>query len=1065
MISGSRKYVYIKDDVHATEVIDHLSGFNRLGYDVETTGLNIIGGEDRLLLMQLGTEEVAYLFDPRKMDPMLLQGILEDPNILKIGHNLKFDYQATRCELGIQLDNMFDTMLAYRLLNSGLVREAATGKLVANGLANKNKKQFPYKGLNYLTEHFLSISLDKSVRSSFSDRQYDREFTDKQLAYAADDVLVLHPLCDLLSQQLENEGLIDTAVLEFEFLRAVSEMEINGVCIDKEHWRKIIADCAQYKDQIASRISEILEPFQDQNTLFGTSTVNIGSKEQILDAFHNLGYEIENTEEKTLKKIDHDLANSLLEWRGYDKLISTYGEAILRRINRNTNRLHFTLLQLGTHTGRLSSEKPNIQNIPQDKDEGEVTVSFRECFRAAPGNKILTADYSQCIPVDELVCTQYGISPMGECFSSEIQVPSMNELGTTPISAYLPKGRKETIKITTVDGFTVSSTRDHRLLTDHGWVEAGNISSHHRLVLSRDWLWYNPQLKRRDALFCEMLGYWTGDGSFCSGGVQFAKGEDKYQDVYFYLDQIAQSCFKKDLKDHDGTSSWDLIGKKIKEEFRRWGCSPAKASEKEVPSLVLQSGRWGIQSYLRGLFEADGWFIGTEKNNVVAFSTRSEKLSRQVQLLLLGLGIFSKRSSYYEKTTLGGKDYSGVQYRVSICDSFNLDLFEREVGFISQIKKEILANRKVCRYRSTSDYVVLSEEAIKTLQEMAKKEANWHSIRREFFMNYYNSSQGKLRDYTRSKLHELFTRYPSIPPVIGWEHKAYSAPVKVETVGEKEVADLTVPEQHAFSVGGVFVHNCELRILAEVSQDRRFIEIFESGGDLHIITAQQVFGFSDKELEIFKKVKKEDHPDNNLLDLFGENDLSIYHKVSDFRSKTKVINFGIAYGLSAWSLAERFKISTEEAEGILNDYFSTYYGIKRWLDKNGHESIALRYSKTILGRKRYYHLADPEDEYLFRKSKNSVRRAGNNAVIQGTNADITKEALNRLQREYDNLGHSKLLFTVHDEIVSEVPEDKAEVVAKIKAEVMRQAFHRFVKTVPVGKDDEVSVTIADHWTK
>jgi DNA polymerase I-like protein with 3'-5' exonuclease and polymerase domains len=90
---------------------------------------------------------------------------------------------------------------------------------------------------------------------------------------------------------------------------------------------------------------------------------------------------------------------------------------------------------------------------------------------------------------------------------------------------------------------------------------------------------------------------------------------------------------------------------------------------------------------------------------------------------------------------------------------------------------------------------------------------------------------------------------------------------------------------------------------------------------------------------------------------------------------------------------------------------------------------------------------------------------GNNAVIQGTNADITKEALIRLQEAYDNIEGAKLLFTVHDEIVSEVPADRAEEIAEIKAEIMKQAFHRFVKTVPVGPDGKVSVNISSHWAK
>lgn len=645
-----RNYIYVEDEYKAEEALEYLSTCPRLGYDVETTGLKVVEGIDKLLLMQLGTEEVAYLFDPRKIDGRMLGPILEDPNILKIGHNLKFDYQATRKQLGIQMDGMFDTQLAYRLLTSGLIDDHRGGFIP---MGEKHKKQFPYKSLAFLAKKFLGIEMDKSVRTSFINHQYRKEFTPRQLQYAADDVLYLHPLVDVLSGMLMDEGLIDTALLEFEFLRPVSEMELNGVTLDQEHWRRIIQDAKNQSDVVRQEITTILEPFQEQHTLFGASTVNISSKDQILAAFDKLGHNLENTEEKTLKSVDHALARLLLKWRGYDKLVSTYGEPVLAKISRIDARLHATFHQLGTTTGRLSSDKPNLQNMPQDREDEFVKISFRECFKALPGNKMLTADYSQC----------------------------------------------------------------------------------------------------------------------------------------------------------------------------------------------------------------------------------------------------------------------------------------------------------------------------------------------------------------------------------------------------------------------------ELRILAEVSQDRRFIEIFEGGGDLHMITAQQVFGFTDDQRDIYNEVKKKDHPATRLLDFYSESDVSMYHKIYDFRNKTKVINFGIAYGLSAWSLAERFKIPQSDAEKILDDYFDTYGGIKRWLDLNGHESIALRYSRTLIGRKRYYTLAAPEDDKMFRRSKNATRRAGNNAVIQGTNADITKEALNQLQRVYDTIEGAQLLFTVHDEIVSEVPEDRAEEIAEIKAEIMRHAFHRFVKTVPVGKDDKVGVTIADHWNK
>lgn len=646
------EYIYIDNDREAQKAVDYLSTFDRLGYDTETTGLEIVKNKVKLLLMQLGTEEVAYLFDPRKMDAQILKEILESKSILKILHNAKYDYQSTKYDTGIVLRNVFDTMLSYRLLTSGLIEDGQGGYVPA-GFRDKNKKIFPYKSLNFLCQKYLGITLDKEVRKSFTDNQYTKEYTKKQLEYAAKDVIVLHPLCDILSEALTTEELIDTALLEFEFVRAAAEMELNGVHINKEKWRHIIASAKKEADGLKDTIATMVAPLSDQNTLFGASTVNIKSQPQLLDIFQKLGYDLESTDEKVLKTCKHPLASFILEFRAYEKLISTYGEAILKKIDRDTGRLHYTLHQLGADTGRLSSEKPNIQNIPQDREDQEVKISFRECFEAEPGNSILTADYSQC----------------------------------------------------------------------------------------------------------------------------------------------------------------------------------------------------------------------------------------------------------------------------------------------------------------------------------------------------------------------------------------------------------------------------ELRILAELSQDRKFLEIFQRGDDLHIITSQEVFGYSDKELETYLKIKSKDHPDANLLDWFTDKEVSIYKTVADFRDKTKTINFGIVYGLSAWSLAGRFKIPQNEAEEILDNYFKTYRGIKNWLSQNAHRTLSNRYAQTIIGRKKYFHLADPEDEEKFRRSRGAVRRMGNNSVIQGTNADITKEALIRLQDAYDEIEGVKLLFTVHDEIVSEVPADMVEYVSELKTEIMKQAFHRFIKTVPVGKDDKVSVTVASHWTK
>ena len=97
------EYVYVEDDTQAQMAVDYLSKFDRIGYDTETTGLNIVGGVAKLLLMQLGTEEVTYVFDARKIDTGVLREILESKKILKILHNAVFDYKITKKECGIYI--------------------------------------------------------------------------------------------------------------------------------------------------------------------------------------------------------------------------------------------------------------------------------------------------------------------------------------------------------------------------------------------------------------------------------------------------------------------------------------------------------------------------------------------------------------------------------------------------------------------------------------------------------------------------------------------------------------------------------------------------------------------------------------------------------------------------------------------------------------------------------------------------------------------------------------------------------------------------------------------------
>jgi DNA polymerase I len=177
------------------------------------------------------------------------------------------------------------------------------------------------------------------------------------------------------------------------------------------------------------------------------------------------------------------------------------------------------------------------------------------------------------------------------------------------------------------------------------------------------------------------------------------------------------------------------------------------------------------------------------------------------------------------------------------------------------------------------------------------------------------------------------------------------------------------------------------------------------------------------------------------------------------RSQAKAINFGLAYGMGAAALADRIGVDKAAAEKLIEQYFKAYPEVAGWLTRAADEANRLGYSKTPLGRRRYYMLplrSDPE----YSAKVSSIQRQGKNTPIQGANADMTKLALRFI---YDQLSgfNARIVNTVHDEIVVEVAADQADAVTRIVADEMRRAGREFITDVPV----EVGVTTADTWSK
>jgi DNA polymerase-1 len=324
-------------------------------------------------MVQIARPGLCYIVDARKVkDLSPLRIILEDKNILKLLQNAKFDYKFLHQKVGLEIIHLYDTFLAEKLLTAGLMVEA---------------------NLAALSLKYLGVALDKSVRESFYNSSTNtRDFETAQLVYGAKDVFSLFGIYTKQLRDLRANDLMPVAELEFRCVEAVAHMELAGCLIDVAKWREVLAGIGPKRDKAQEELMAILPGGQfGYESLWGGEkyAVNINSGQQIISEFKKLGVDLPDTQEKTLKKINHDAARKLLEYRGLEKSLVAFGESLLSLINPATGRLHADYVQIGAQTGRFSCKSPNLQQIPAASD-------FRSCFIPATGYKFVNCDFGSC---------------------------------------------------------------------------------------------------------------------------------------------------------------------------------------------------------------------------------------------------------------------------------------------------------------------------------------------------------------------------------------------------------------------------------------------------------------------------------------------------------------------------------------------------------------------------------------------------------------------------------------------------------------------------------------------
>jgi DNA polymerase-1 len=304
-----------------------------------------------------------------------LKPVLEDPAVLKIAQNAKFD-MLVMAQHGVTVRNIDDTMLISYALDGGLNASHGMDSLSLRWLGHR------------------PISYDQVTGTGKARVTFDRVPLDRATAYAAEDADVTLRLWRALKPRLAAEGMTTVyETLERPLVDVLMRMERHGVAIDRQILSRLSGEFAQrmagLEDEIKTLVGEPLNlgsPKQLGDVLFGKMGLPGGRKTPTGQWA---------TDAKLLEDLaaqGHDLPRRILDWRQLSKLKSTYTDALPGFVNPQTNRVHTSFALAATSTGRLSSSDPNLQNIPIRNEQGR---KIRTAFVAEPGNKLISADYSQ----------------------------------------------------------------------------------------------------------------------------------------------------------------------------------------------------------------------------------------------------------------------------------------------------------------------------------------------------------------------------------------------------------------------------------------------------------------------------------------------------------------------------------------------------------------------------------------------------------------------------------------------------------------------------------------------
>ena len=374
------EYKLVENEEELRQICDFFITKESVSIDTETTSTDAISAELVGLSFSVEEKKAFYVAIPANYEEALkivqiFKPLYESDKIMKIGQNIKYDYEVlTRYGVTLQ-GKMFDTMIAHYLIQPEL-----------------------HHNMDYMAETLLgyqTIHIEELLGPKGKKQKNMRDLSPADIyEYAAEDADITLRLKNVLEPRLKELGVEELFWnIEMPLVRVLADMELNGVCLDTEALQdtsKIFTErMKQYEQEIYKEAGEefnISSPKQVGDILFG--------KLQIMDKPKKTKTGQYVTSEEVLQSLESKspIVRNILNFRGMKKLLSTYIDALPKLINPRTGHIHTSFNQALTATGRLSSSDPNLQNIPVRTDDGK---EIRKCFIPEEGCLFFSADYSQ----------------------------------------------------------------------------------------------------------------------------------------------------------------------------------------------------------------------------------------------------------------------------------------------------------------------------------------------------------------------------------------------------------------------------------------------------------------------------------------------------------------------------------------------------------------------------------------------------------------------------------------------------------------------------------------------